>query len=327
MMKDKSHLISVESAVKMFLCFLGFFVVIQISAQEDTIITSARNNWFKPLRVYPYDTIPKSAIADALAYQDEMYQTYGSYSAPQVQWTSLGPTPYYNGSTPRTGRVVCIKYKPDDPNTVYIAGHNGGIWKSTNSGSTFEPIADQLKTQSAGAIAIDPNNTNTIYYATGGNMYDFVYNYYGIGIFKSTNGGVDWLGPYKVASLDFTYSFRIVVNPANSNEVYLANGMDPFYGPGGGLYKSTNGGVNWAFAPNVPQNQGCNDVVISYDGLNPPRIYAAGLSGFGYWVSTNGGSSFFQPSNSGFTPTGRSHLAVTEANHDYALRYNKNNGE
>jgi len=194
----------------------------------------------------------------------------------------------------------------------------GGVWKTTNlqanyTSVAFDHITDDLQTQSAGALTIDPTTPEIIYYASGGSVEYFAYNFYGIGVFKSTNGGQSWTGPYRTGLPNLIHSYRMAVSP--NHDIYLALGMDSEYG---GLYKSTDGGVTWSHAPNIRLGYTCSDVAISDNGLN---IYALGQSvsndGIGYWVSTNGGISFqektFDPGFIGFSRA-RSQLSICKLN-------------
>src|SRR4030095_6620881 len=147
--------------------------------------------WFYYDRSLPYDSIPPEAYIDALEQQWDKRENDGYILSPSsFVWTSIGPTPVNPGSNSRSGRVVRVKFDAADPDIVYIAGHNGGIWKSINAQDppadvVFTPITEGLKTQSSGDIAIDPQNHNTLYYGTGGNVLCFPnFNYYGIGVYK-----------------------------------------------------------------------------------------------------------------------------------------------
>jgi hypothetical protein len=292
-------------------------LILPLNAQEG----DNNGKWFFEQRVYPYDTMPMTSYVNALEYQKDLTDNLGFTLSAPLQWTSIGPTPYLYGGE-KTGRITCVQYYPkvpgytEHPDWIYLTAHGGGVWRSTNGGTSFNPLTDNLGCLTSGAIAFDPNNPNIIYYGTGGSVYGFQYNYGGIGVYKSTDAGLTWSGPYKQGFLkDHIRTFKIAVNPANSNHVYLACGTDPFYYPpngdgGGGLYKSTDGGITWAIAPGTPEHKACNDVVIYYDGESVNRIYAAGMGNFGYYVSNNGGANFSLVSDGVFWQGGRTHLAI-----------------
>ncbi len=121
----------------------------------------------------------------------------------------MGPTILGSGA----GRITSVKYDPNfNPNNrayIYITGHNGGVWRSTDGGSSFSPITDDVPTQSSGAVCIDPNNSDLVYYVSGGSVENFMYNYYGMGVFKSTNAGNSWSGGYNVNYPKLNFSYRI----------------------------------------------------------------------------------------------------------------------
>jgi photosystem II stability/assembly factor-like uncharacterized protein len=174
----------------------------------------------------------------------------------------------------------------------------------------FYPKDNGLPTQSSGAICTDPHNGDIMYYATGGNLENFLYNYYGLGVFKSTDGGDHWTGGYNTGLPKQTFSYRITVDPGNSSIVYLAERT--------GLFRSTDAGVTWNKAVddiNGSQITGsCSDVVASINGV----VYAVGgvngmyptTSGIGYWKSTNSGLNFHHMTSSGFAPDQRTQIAV-----------------
>ncbi len=335
-------LLKSKSVVK-FLYFLLFVCICHpannIFAQEEPDdMKLLRQAWFETQRFYPYDTMQSTNLSNELDFQQNERENNEYYFGPNLAvWSSIGPTPYYQGNIPHTGRVMTVKYNPSNANIVYIAGHNGGLWKTTNGQANwqnvvFTPKTDNFQTQSSGSIVIAPNNNNIMYYATGGGMY-FAINYPGVGIYKSTDAGESWTGPYKIylnGTPVLTKSFKLSVHPHNPNFVYLAEAT--------GLWMSVNGGINWTRAlptsGTVPKQ--CCDVEISDRGWDfDSWIYAVGprpdwqpawwtgneYNGIGYWVSTNNGANFFQPQNCGFTPIDRSHIAVSKTNPNkvYAL--------
>ncbi len=307
-----SKLMRIKGILLFCLLLSTFFITLDahLFAQED----EESSDWFMRWRAWPNDTIPESMVLDALTNHQQIIQTGDFYAGPTRFWTCIGPIPRYSSDcpgVPRSGRVTCVKYYPNVPNHqqhpdwIYTAGHNGGIFKSEDNGSTFRPLTDNfVQTQASGCIAFDPNNPNNMYYGTGGNVYGFAYNYPGVGVYKSTDAGETWTGPYRVNHPDgpqaglpiMTTVFKIVVDPQYSNIVYLADGHDPFYGEnlGGGLYRSTDYGVTWARASGTPEG-GCNDVVINYNGeTQSRRIFAVGIGSYGYYTSDNNGVTFVQ---------------------------------
>ncbi|MBZ0201668.1 MAG: T9SS type A sorting domain-containing protein [Ignavibacteria bacterium] len=318
--------------------FLSLTDIIIILAQDEPDeIHEMRNKWFERDRTYPYDTLQQYALINGLSQRNQLTQSQG-YSIGASIWTNIGPVSYEQNSKRYSGRVSVIKYNPLNPSTVFIGGACGGVWKTFNSQSTpssvvFNPLTDELLSLSSGDIVIDPNDTNTIYYGTGQGMYFFAYTYYGRGVYKSTDGGANWSGPFTSGLPMLTTIFRMAVNPANSSEIYMAEKR--------GLFKSTDEGESWTRIipePGKPSRQ-CNDVVISDNGT---KIYAVGPSeqwtwgsigdeyrGMEYWVSTNSGTSFTKVSGTGFHPSSRTHIVVAPNDNGkvYAVTANRSNGD
>jgi len=301
--------------LKYGLVFLIFFASFLFSQDGNT------GNWLSQDRMLPYDSIPFQQVIEALDYQEEMREYEGFSMSPQVgTWINIGPSNDY-----RNGRVVRVKYDPGDNtgNTVYICGHNGGVWRSDNAQANpsnnvvFSFKTMGLQIQAAGDVAIDPQDHNTIYFGTGGNVYcSEATNFYGIGVYKSTNKGDNWTGPYKSGLPTPIFTSTIVVNPYNRH-IYLADGRKsgPYgYSGEAGLYRSTNGGSSWEKVAPTSGFEECYDVVVSNNGQ-----YVYAVTKTGYWRSTNYGNSFFKPDPDGPYPTlnGRTQIAISKANNNY----------
>ena len=250
-----------------------------------------RERWFFEQRMYPNNFIPDDAYSKAQAERDALRKKNGFFYK-TVNWFNIGPTPgYYFNYGNISSRIVTVKFNPVNPNIIYIGAAYGGVWKSTNGGFNWTSKTDFEVSLSSGALAIDPNNTNIIYYGTGEATYSGS-SYYGRGLLKSTNGGDSWINITSVFPAS-TYFSRIVIKPGNSLLLFAAMGTS-------GLYKSTDGGLNWA-----PVFSGrFDDVVFSPDGS---KVYA--LRSAGYRMSTDGGTTF----NSVPFPAGlgtRNHIAI-----------------
>ena len=109
-----------------------------------------------------------------------------------LAWELLGPRPitneYWSGYDDASGRVVGLAPHPTDHDTCYITAASGGVWKTIDGGENWVPLTDELSNLNHGAIAIDPNNPDTIYVGTG----EYTTNSMGDGLFRSTDGGVNW---------------------------------------------------------------------------------------------------------------------------------------
>lgn len=261
-----------------------------------------RERWFYEQRMYPFNRLPDDAFGKAMQQRDEMRRAQG-FSENIPPWTNLGPTPgYYFAYGNISGRTTTVQYDPNNPGVIYIGAAFGGVWKSTNGGNTWTAKTDFEASLSSGALAIDPTNTNIVYYGTGEATYSGV-SYYGRGLLKSTDGGETWTH-YTGGLQAFTYFSRIVVRPGFPNQLLAALGSRSSLSASGGIYRSTNGGVTWS----ALVAGRADDVVFSPSG---DTAYAVG-SGVGYRISTNGGQTF--SSSSALTMQTRNHIAISNSN-------------
>ncbi len=169
-----------------------------------------------------------------------------------------------------SGRIVDIAVDPTDARTWYLAVASGGVWKTTNAGTTFSPIFDDEGSYSIGCVTIDPKNPLVIWVGSGENNSQRSVSM-GDGVYKSVDGGKSW----KNAGLGKSEHIgKIVVDPRDSNVVYVA-AQGPLWAPGGdrGLYKTTDGGKTWKPLLQISENTGITDVVL--DPSNPDVMYAA----------------------------------------------------
>ena len=198
-----------------------------------------------------------------------------------------------------SGRITAIEGVASDGKTIYVGTAGGGIWKTTNAGSSFTPIFDKY-CQSIGAIAIDPKNPKIIYTGTGeSNMRNSVS--IGNGMYKSTDGGDNWT---KIGLENSEHIAKIVISPINTRIVYVAV-PGPLWNSSKdrGLYKSSDGGKTFEKILYINEDAGCGDVSI--DPQHPDTVYAStwefrrkpyafnsGGNGSGMWKSTDGGKNW-----------------------------------
>lgn len=168
-----------------------------------------------------------------------------------------------------SGRIADLAVNPDNTSEFYVAAAAGGVWKTTNAGTTFKPIFDNQGSYSIGAITMDPNNHNVIWVGTGENNNQRSVSY-GDGVYKSVDGGASWkhLGLKKSEHIGM-----IKVDPRNSDVVFVA-ATGPLWSAGGdrGLYKTTDGGENWTKVLEISEHTGVNE--IHMDPRNPDVMYA-----------------------------------------------------
>ena len=180
-----------------------------------------------------------------------------------LQWRGIGPALM-------SGRISDIAVDPIDRSTWYIGVGSGGVWKTSNRGTTLAPIFDGQGSYSIGAITIDPNNHNTVWVGTGENVGGRHVGY-GDGVYKSLDGGANWENK---GLKDSQHIGMIVVDPRDSNVVYVAS-QGPLWSGGGdrGLYKSADGGESWELILSGGEYTGVNEVHM--DPRNPDVLYAA----------------------------------------------------
>ena len=169
------------------------------------------------------------------------------------------------------GRVVDLVVDPSQANTIYIAASGGGVWKSTDAGVTFTPAWPSSYVQNMGALA--RGSDGTLWAGTGeANPSGGGLTFTGDGVYKSTNGGQTW---QNVGLTNSAAIGRIVVNPADPNEVWVAAaGWISSVAGQRGIYHTTDGGQNWQLAL-APPNSTTGGIDIALAPGNPNRVYAA----------------------------------------------------
>jgi photosystem II stability/assembly factor-like uncharacterized protein len=180
-----------------------------------------------------------------------------------LEFRSIGPAI-------QTGRVQDIAIDPKSPNTWYIATAFGGLWKTTNRGTTFTPIFDTGGSFTLCCVVVDPKDSNVVWLGTGENASQRS-AHFGDGVYKSTDAGKTWkrMGLEKSEHIG-----QMLIDPRNSNVVYVA-AQGPLWSAGGerGLYKTTDRGTTWTRVLHVSDDTGISDIV--FDPKNADVIYAS----------------------------------------------------
>ena len=168
-----------------------------------------------------------------------------------------------------SGRISDIAVDPTDRSTWYVCAASGGVWKTTNAGTTWLPIFDNYGSYSIGCVAIDPHDHNVVWVGTGENNSQRSVGY-GDGVYKSLDGGASFT---RVGLQQSEHLGKILIDPRDTNVVYVA-AQGPLWAPGGdrGLYKTSDGGTTWQLVLNISENTGVSDVVC--DPRNPDVLYA-----------------------------------------------------
>lgn len=209
------------------------------------------------------------------------------------------------GPVVMSGRVTDIAVHPENPRIFYIGFASGGVFKTTNSGNTMEPVFDYEGTLGIGDLAISRSNPEVIWVGTGENNSSRS-SYAGAGVYKSNNGGKSWA----YAGLRGTQHIgRIVIHPTNENTVWVAS-QGALYSKNEdrGIFKTTDGGLTWRKTLFVDDSTGIIDLAIH--PTNPEILWAAswerdrkawdfkeGGIGSSIYKSTDGGDTWHKSAN------------------------------
>ena len=248
-----------------------------------------------------------------------------------MEWRLIGPF--------RAGRVVAVSGIPGDSTTFYFGSVDGGVWKTTNAGTTWKPIFDKEPVASIGALAVAPSNPKVIYVGTGESdiRSDLAS---GNGVYKSTDGGDTW---QNLGLKDTRQISKIVIDSTNPDIVYVG-ALGHAYGPSDerGVYKSTDSGATWKRTLDKGPEGGVADLAIVagkpsvlfasvWNAHRPPwSTYAPLLGhGSGLYRSLDAGETWQECSGHGLPEGiwGRSGVAVSsDGQRVYALIEAKRSG-
>jgi photosystem II stability/assembly factor-like uncharacterized protein len=224
----------------------------------------------------------------------------GGNTTQSANWIFKGPH-VVPGNGGGAGRLNCMAFDPTNSNTIWIGAACGGLWKSTNGGSSWTSNTDLLPSLSVSEIVIDPTNTNIMYIATGdkyGIYYGYeVWGHYSAGVLKSTDGGLTWnQSGMNYNQWNGEIIQRLIMDNTNPDVLYAATYS--------GIYKTTNGGTSWT---NLRTGSYYD---IEFKPGTPATMYAS--DSIGFLRSTDSGANWsYVPS---ITTDGRTSIAVTPAN-------------
>jgi hypothetical protein len=300
--------------------------------QESGEEVRARASWFFDQRAYPNKHIPADALQKAIDQRDLMRQQQRAAFKPaagaqaiisfpgDALWHLMGPQPINtpfgqnSGFPTASGRVTAIAVDPTNANIAYIGGAAGGVWKTTDGGTTWTPLTDSQPALAVGSIAIDPNSCSpgpctTIYVGTGEDNFNGD-AFYGVGILKSTDGGNTWtqLGASHFAGAQSSGTGgaqigAIAVQPGNSSivlaSVFFFDGSDP----NGGVWRSTDGGTTWV-RPTTGAQGSAGTGVFFESPVNAGTtatawaalgdVFAPSPASNGIWKSTDSGANWIK---------------------------------
>lgn len=262
-----------------------------------------------------------SLIASPILSQDkeEDKSPYKSSTFNGLKFRSIGPAVV-------SGRVVDFAVNPNNVHEFYVAVACGNVWKTTNSGTTWNPIFDNYGSYSIGCVTIDPKNEHVVYVGTGENNSQRSVAW-GDGLYRSEDGGKSFTN---IGLKKSEHIAKIIIDPRDSKVIYVA-AQGPLWGSGGdrGLYKSTDYGATWDSVLYISENTGVTDVVM--DPRDPDVLYAASYQRRRHvWTLINGGpeGAIHKSTDGGKTwnkltnglpsgDVGRIGLAISPVNPDY----------
>jgi PKD repeat protein/photosystem II stability/assembly factor-like uncharacterized protein len=223
-----------------------------------------------------------------LSTQNKISRTYDPGTG---TWEIVGPTPLPANGTGQlngSGRLTSIAFHPSDANTIFVGAPSGGVWKSTDSGTTWAEFSGGLTRLGVSSIVIDPNTPSTMYIGTGDRDGGDAPGY---GVWRSTDGGISWHA--RNSGMGNRTVYEVIMDPTNSNILIASTSNSR-------IYRSTDAGANWTYTSSVSS---CKD--IAFHPTNSNIIYAVGTS---VNRSTDNGVSFTQISSG--TPSGAQRIAV-----------------
>lgn len=264
---------------------------------DDAYTRYQRWKWFFAGRVDANGYVPDPALM--YAERDARFPKNRNMSSP---WVSISQDTSEGGYS-NMGRTGCVAFDPVNPNTFYTGSAFGGLWKTTDGGTNWTPLTDQLPYTGVSHCLVDPTAPNTIYIMV---TYPYTWTSFSKGVYKSTDGGQTWSATSLAWTPSYTYgqfyfTKQMCMDPLDPSTLYVATIM--------GLFKTSDGGTTWnqldslyysdlVFEPGTSNLYGA-----VYDFQGSSEVYRS-TDGAATWTAV---SAFNTPANSLY-------LAVTPAN-------------
>jgi photosystem II stability/assembly factor-like uncharacterized protein len=234
-----------------------------------------------------------AAIVDTAIAQTELERAVAD-----LEWRNIGPAIM-------GGRIADLAVVESDPATFYVGTATGGVWKTTNAGTTWETVFDNESTSSVGDVTVARSNPNIVWVGTG-EPQNRQSSPWGNGVYKSTDAGRTWTS---MGLTNTHHISRIQIDPRNPDVVYVA-AMGHLWGPNPerGVYKTSDGGATWELVLFIDENTGAIDLAM--DPGDPETLFAAmyqrqrtgfgfngGGPGSGLYRTTDGGKNWRELTN------------------------------
>jgi photosystem II stability/assembly factor-like uncharacterized protein len=241
----------------------------------------SRANWYRAREAWPFREI----AGETLANERSRIESETDVAALAVTWDFAGPSNI-------GGRMTAVLVHPTDADRIVAGAAGGGIWRSTDAGRNWQSLWHKQPTLNIGALAMDPNDPDTIYCGTGeANL--SADSHPGVGVFVTRDGGDNWgeLSASAVAGLPNRIG-SIAVDPFDSNHIRLGGVSHSFTDVQEGMYVSRDGGGSWSRENGITGGRyRCHQVL--FDPVNQGTVYATlSANGFlsGVWRSNDGGT-------------------------------------
>ena len=347
-MIKKYTIFTIFLSIAMLMGFGAFTSLINVwnsSTKNEDRVSGAFHalEFWNQVRAYPNEDIPADGIMNA-------YNEAELISFDKQQFTSLVDPWYAIGPHNTAGRTNAITFNPQNPNTIYVGSASGGLWRSYTGGvgvNAWHYVPTGFPVLGVSSISVAQNDSNLIYIGTGevyyysgagyGAAYRSMRGTYGIGILKSTDGGLTWS-----KSLDWTYNsgrgvWAVEINPLNPNTVWAAttegiyrsydagstwqqvhnvimgmslvinpvdtntviSGHGNFASTGFGIYRTTDGGENWTHITSGLPTYYEGKILLDIYKADPNIVYAS--IGHGFYVNGNNASWLCKSTDAGLT--------------------------
>jgi len=260
--------------------------------------------WYYEQRAYPAGAIPTD-------WRERALDHISQHNVPRagientISWSAVGPNNI-------GGRTRTIAVDPISPSILYAGSVSGGVWKSTNSGTSWFATGDFADNLAITSIVIDPTNTSVIYAATGEGFFN-IDAIRGAGVLKSTNAGTSWTLLTSFSGGSFPYHINdLYLRPDSTNIIYAASNT--------GLFRTVNSGTSWAFVTSGTSSARATQIVAH--SSTPRTIYVSfgNFSTDGIYKTTNGGAPFSKLAG-GFPTSGFGRVSMTIAPSNASVLY------
>lgn len=264
--------------------------------------------FFYEQRAYPFGKIPDDAYEKAYAHVQKMSQLSLAKGMGSWVWNSIGPTNI-------AGRIKAIVIDPKNPQIVYVGAAGGGVWKSTNDGSTWRALTDFMPNLRINALAIHPTNSNILIAGCGEGWVLWQGGYmYGRGIYRTEDGGENWTLLAATNIANFQYIFDLSFDPFTPSTMLASTDK--------GIFRSSDDGATWS--KKFPQFGTARALHSVFAKTKNGVAYAAmsgGSSYQGLYKSTDAGQTWIAINSGISIPSAysRIQLAVAPSNSDILL--------